>query len=232
MHLNIRGDFSSTYSYVISCPLKIVGLDKDEEKKEKSKIKFEKNAGFILTSSFLGIENIHIDRKEVIDEPRTVPVFYSLDGFINLKDVIIDAKEGGAVFTLYKSQFLMQNLYITSTQNGYANILESIGSKGSILASNIKCSSRSIIAIDMDHSNVILENTHIDATSLYFNLFARVFDSNLTVKNSNVLAKGNGKKDVAIIYNDKTKIQSENVKIEGFASEKRIKNKKTGYMEK
>lgn len=231
--LNVRGGFSSNHSYIISCPIKIVGLSLDEEKKEVSRIRFGKNAGFFLmSSSFLMIENIHINRRELIGEPRTVPIFYALNSHLSLKNVSIDAREGGLVFMLYDSQFFMQNMSISSVQNSYSSILQSVNSKGAILASNIKCSSRSIIAMDIDRSNIILENIYFDATSSYFNFFARVFDSHFLIKNSNVLAKGNGKKEAAIMCNDKTEFLSKNLKVEGFASEKIIKNTKTGYMER
>ena len=224
----ISGSFTSKYSYIVSYPLKIVGMLKNEKKGDS--ISFEKNTGFVISSSFLEIENCLLSRKELIGEPRAVPLFYSINSHINLKNVNLNVKEGGSVFTLLSSTFLFEKLTCTSTQNNYCNVLEANASNGFITFSNLKCNGRSVIPIDIQNSTITLKdvNTYIDVK--YFTVFIRARDSNISINNTLISAKGEGHKKASIIHNKSSHLKLENIKIEGFEKESTLKDDRLDYM--
>ena len=222
--LYIRGNFLSSYSYVVSFPLKIIG----HTKKEKTKIEFRKNAGFVLSSSFLALENISVFRREVINEPRTVPLFYISSGKLSLKDVSIEVKEGGSIFNFKDSKFYMNGVSIKSKQKDYCNIVESATSQGRISLSKIVCISKSTIAFDVKKSDLFINNTSYEVTSSYFSFFIRSFNSKIDILNSALNEKN--KSDVAIIHNKASRLKVDNVKLSGFVKSSEVRNGKLDYI--
>ena len=225
--LNIKGKFTSAYSYIISCPIKIVGV----EKKTKATLEFGKNAGFMLSSSFLELENISITRKEGVGEPRTVPLFYSSSGKMKLNAININAKEGGSVFVFRFSTFEMDDVCINSKQGDYCTIMEIFTSKGKISSSKFTSISKSSIALDVDKSDVLIDGLLYDSSSSYFSFFMRAFSSKLHVANTTLTANANSKEgNVAIIHNKDSQLKEEKVVLSGFAKLAEVRNSRLDYM--
>lgn len=230
--LNIKGSFATEYSYIITYPTKIIGshTEKRGEKNIKSNINFGKNAAFIVTSSFLHLENVSVTRRELVNEPRTVPIIYSLASNVIIKDSYIYAKEGGNVCNFLDSNISIIGSTITSIQNSYSNIIEAKNSNCKISTSKFLSSARSIIAIDANNSNITVTDINAELTSLYFAFFARVFSSTFTVETSSLIAKGSGKAKEAIIYNEENSIKLKSLKLEGFEKESSLKKGKLDYI--
>lgn len=230
--INVKGSFATEYSYIITYPTKIVGMPitNNDEKNIKSNINFGKNAGFIVTSSFLILENIHVTRRELVNEPRTVPLLYSFASNVIIKDTDIYAKEGGTVCNFLNSNFSILSSTLNSTQNGYSSLIEANNSKGKISSSQFSSSARSIIAVDVKNSSLTITNLNAQLTCLYFAFFARVFDSTSIIENSSFVAKGSGKAKEAIMYNDKSNVKIQTLNLDGFEKESSMKNGKLDYM--
>ena len=227
--LNIKGNFISSYSYVINSPIKIVSLSKN--KKTKSSIEFRKNAGFMLSSSFLMLENFSLIRKETVGEPRTVPLFYVSSSKMKLKDVNIDVKEGGGVFYLLSSKFELDNVFINSRQSDYCNIAELISSKAKISSSKFISVSKGAIALDASESEVMVEGLSYEASSSYFSFVVRAFSSKMSIANTTLIEKGSSKdRRVAIIHDKNSQLQESKVTLSGFSKIAEVRNGRLDYL--
>jgi len=212
--LHVSGNFVSSYSYIITCPIKIVATSK----RTQTDIEFRKNAGFVLSSSFLMLENLTIKRRESVGEPRSVPLFYVSAGSLCLKTVKVDVKEGGAVFVFLSSKFEMDGVSMNSRQADYCNIMEVFASQGRISSSQITGTSRNVVAIDAKKSHVIVDSSSYEAVVPYFALFARLSSSKLYLSN-NSLSKSGGmdEEKVAIVLDASSKLEEKNTTVSGFA---------------
>lgn len=220
----ITGSFTSKNVYIVKMPTKIVGFDdyktKAIEKKTSSYINFEKNAGFVVTSSKLFIEQCTISRKELIDEPRSVPILYSSNSLINIKNVTITAKEGGSIFRFIESDVSMEEMILNSVQNGYCNIMQTIKSKLKIKATNFNCDGRFVVLIDSTDSLVSVENVHCNILAHLSAVALKANNGDVSVENSFFSAEGKyAQKDDAIICDEKTKLHTKNVILKGFMRE-------------
>lgn len=225
--LNIKGRFVASYSYVINYPIKIVGLAKNSN----TNIEFRKNTGFMLSSSFLMLENVSLVRKEGVGEPRTVPLFYSSSAQIKLKDVKIDVKEGGGLFFFRSSKFELSDVVINSIQADYCNIMEVSSSKGKISSCKFICHSKSAIALDVNKSEVIVDGLLYEISSSYFSFFVRAFASSLNVANTSLKEKEHSKeRRVAIIYDKVSQLQEHKVTLSGFAELAAVRSEKFDYL--
>ncbi len=225
--IHITGSFTSKNVYVITFPTKIVGVDDGKtsyDKKVSSHISFEKNAGFVVASSKLFIEKCTISRREFADEPRSVPVLYSSNSFINIKNVTLTAKEGGTVFRFIESDVMMDSLIVNSNQNGYyCNVLKTTKSNLKIKDVYLNCNGRFVLAIDSNASFLSAERLHCNINA---HISANVLKTNagsVNIQNSFFYAEGKDfKKDVAIIYDAKTKLETKDIELKGFVNESKI----------
>lgn len=227
--LNITGHFISSYSYIVNCPIKIVGHEK--RKDAKANVEFRKNAGFMVSSSPLMLENILLTRKEVVGEPRTVPLFYVSGGEVGLKAVNVEVKEGGGVFFFRSSKFELNDVFVNSRQADYCNIIEAHSSKGKIYASKFTSVSRSAIALDSIGSEVMIDGLMYESRTSYFSFFVRAFSSSLYIASTSLSEKGSAKeKRVAIIYDENSQLKDNDVKLAGFASLAEVRKGKLDYL--
>ena len=220
----ITGTFSSSYSYIIAQPTKIIGSS------HKDSVYFEKNTGFVLSSSYLFLENLSVSRKELVDEPRTVPIFYVSSSTLVLKNVQVKSKEGGTVFSLSESTLSLESSSIFSKQNSYCSVIESSSSTLNIFDSSVDCSSRKIILLDAKNSKINIEHMQASLQSSYFAFFARCFDSNLSITSSSIIAKGGGKAIQAIIHNKNSNLKLDALGMEGFKVQAEIRDNKLDYL--
>ncbi len=226
----IKGTFSSNYSYIVSSPLWIIGTSSGKNNGESDVISFGKNAGWVVSSSLLQLERFTIKRKEVANEPRTVPIFYASLSHLGLEKVEVIGVEGGTMFSLSHASLSLQSSSILSNQSAYCNVIEANNAELSINSSNIECTSQKIIALDSQNSTINLENVRAGLNATYFAFFARCFNSNLTCQNALLSTKGADKLTDAIIYNEASQLKIENCLIEGFKAESAVKNDRVDYL--
>lgn len=222
----ITGSFTSKNVYVITIPTRIVGLNEAktaQDKKASSYISFEKNAGFVVTSSKFFLEKCTISRKEFVDEPRSVPILYSSNSFISLNNVTITAKEGGRVFRFIESSVLMDSLIINSNQNGLCNIIKAIKSNLKIKGTHFNCNGRFVIAIDSNASILSAENLHCNINAHLYAVVVKANNDSLNIQNSFFSVQGKyTKKDEAIIYDPKTRLETKEIELKGFINESKL----------
>jgi len=223
----ITGNFTSKNVYVITMPTRIVGFNayKSEttEKKASSYISFEKNAGFVVISSHLFIEKCSISRKEFIGEPRSVPVLYSSNSYISIKNVSLTAKEGGSIFRFIESNVNMDTVIINSNQNGYCNIIETIKSKLKIKNIHFNCNGRFVVSIVSEDSSLNMENIRCSILSHLYAIVLKTNSDVVNIQNSFFIVEGKVQADEAISYNEKTKLNIKDLKLKGFMRESKLK---------
>lgn len=225
----ITGSFTSKNVYVITIPTKIVGFDdhknEDIEKKASSYITFEKNAGFVVASSYLFIEKCSISRREFIGEPRSVPVLYSSNSYINMKNVNLTVKEGGSIFRFIESNVNMQAMVINSNQNGYCNMIETIKSKLKIKDVKFNCNGRFVVSIDSSASFVGMDAINCNIKAHLFAIVLKANDGEANIKNSIFSVEGKYvTSEEAIIYSNQTKLDVKDLELKGFMRESKLKN--------
>ena len=227
--IHITGSFTSKNVYVITMPIKIVVLEDykidNTEKKASSYIAFEKNAGFVVTSSMLFIEKCSISRREFIGEPRSVPVLYSSNSYINMKNVNLTVKEGGSIFRFIESNVNMQAMIINSNQNGYCNMIETIKSKLKIKDVKFNCNGRFVVSIDSSASFVDMDAINCNIQAHLFAIVLKANDGEANIKNSIFSVEGKYvTSDEAIIYSNQTKLDVKDLELKGFMRESKLKN--------
>ena len=227
--IHITGSFTSKNVYVITMPTKIVGFDdhknEDIEKKASSYITFEKNAGFVVASSHLFMEKCSISRREFIGEPRSVPVLYSSNSYINMKNVNLTVKEGGSIFRFIESNVNMQAMVINSNQNGYCNMIETIKSKLKIKDVKFNCNGRFVVSIDSSASFVDMDAINCNIQAHLFAIVLKANDGEANIKNSIFSVEGKYvTSDEAIIYSNQTKLDVKDLELKGFMRESKLKN--------
>lgn len=225
--IHITGSFASKNVYVVTIPTRIVGLDDyklEAESKTYSHISFEKNAGFVVTSSKLFIEKCSISRREFVGEPRSVPILYSSNSFISMKNVSITAKEGGSLFRFIESSVSIDASIVNSNQNGFCNIIETIKSKLKINDVHFNCNGRFVVTIDSVYSSINMQNVHCNILTHLSAIALNANGGEINVENSifNVAGKY-AQKDEAISYNSETKLDIKNLELAGFNSEAKLR---------
>ena len=226
----VTGNFTSKNVYVITVPTKIVGLDDYRGgapgKRASSYIGFEKNAGFVVTSSKLFIEKCTISRREFVNEPRSVPILYSSNSTINIKNITLSAKEGGSLFKFIESSVSMDTVILNSNQNGYCNIIEAIKSNLKIKAVRFNCKGRFVVSINSTDSSLNIENVHCNINAHLFAIVLKINSGEVNIENSFFNAEGKYTMlDEAITYWDKAKINIKDLKLKGFMREKKEKTR-------
>ncbi|MGP1438111.1 MAG: hypothetical protein ACTTKH_03465 [Treponema sp.] len=216
----IKGSFKAKNVYIITIPTKIVGLDNPAVKDATSNINFEKNAGFVVTSSHLFIEKCSISRKEFIDEPRSVPVLYSSNSLVKMKNITITAKEGGTLFRFIESNAQIEASILNSNQNGYCNMIEAIKSDVAIKDTTFNCKGRFVVAIDSSNSFLNIEAIQCNILAHLFAIALKANDGEINIQNSTLIAEGKYiQADEAITHNKKAKINIKDIKLKGFVKE-------------
>lgn len=223
----ITGSFRSKNVYVITCPTKIMGFefyDNIATEKKASSISFEKNAGFVVTASTLFMEKCTISRREFVGEPRSVPILYSSNSTINLKNITITAKEGGTLFRFIESSVSIDAMILNSNQNGYCNIIETSASEIKIKNTHLNCNGRFVIALDSNDSSLNIEGLHCNIKAYLFAIGMKANNGKVNIKNSFFGVEGKYVwADEAILYsNEEAILNIKNLKLKGFMKEKKL----------
>ncbi|MGP1439427.1 MAG: hypothetical protein ACTTJ3_01655 [Treponema sp.] len=226
--IHVIGRFSSKNVYVITVPTRIIGVDElkgeSEKKVTSSYISFEKNAGFVATSSKLFIEKCTISRKEFVGEPRSVPVLYSSNSLISMKNVSLKGKEGGSLFKFIDSDVSMQDVIFNSEQNGYCNIIEAVKSDIKIKNAHFNCNARFVVPIEAKNSFFNIENLHCDIFSHLSAVVLKADGGKVNIQKSSFIAKGKyASIDEAISHDETTKLNIKDVELKGFSREAKLK---------